>query len=77
MKNMFNENTRVSSMRVMAMMCCVTAIVIGIVGLFKPAPDYSGLSLLCTTFLATAFGAKVIQKRTEVDGSKATLEDKP
>lgn len=77
LKDLFSEQSHVSSMRVMAMMCCITAIVIGLYGMLKQSPDYSGLALLCTTFLGTAFGAKVIQKRSETDGARAEVEENP
>lgn len=77
-KHLFSENGTVSAMRVMAMLCCVAAIVIAIMGLSKPVVDYSGLSLLCSSFLSAAMGGKLLQKRVEVDGAKASTEiDEP
>ncbi len=58
-------------MRVMSIICCFAAIAIAFVGLNKPVIDYSGLTLLCGAFLSAAFGGKILQKRTEVDGAKS------
>lgn len=63
-------------MRLMALMCCITAIVIAIIGINKPIPDYSGLSLLCGTFLGAAFVGKAMQKSNEPPSIKAALDDK-
>lgn len=52
-------------MRVMSAMCCIAAIIIAIVGVEKPVVDYSGLTLLCGTFLGVAFTGKVVQKSIE------------
>lgn len=64
-KDMFSAGSSVSAMRVMAMLCCLSAIVIAIVGVCKKEPDYEGLSILSATFLTTAFGGKVAQKHLE------------
>ncbi len=56
----------VSTLRVMSLACCLTAIVIAFIGLHKPTVDYSGLALLCGTFLGAAFGGKIAQKNIEV-----------
>jgi len=63
----------------MNLLCCLSAIGIAILGLEKPIVDYSGLALLCSTFLASAVGGKILQKRIEVDGAKAdiTVDNKP
>ncbi len=58
-------------MRVMCMICCISAVVLAIVGLNKPVIDYSGLTMLCGAFLSAAMGGKILQKRTEVDGAKS------
>lgn len=62
-------------MRVMSLLCCATAVVLAVLGLYKQTVDYSGLSLLVGAFLASAFGGKIAQKRIEVDGTKTTTED--
>lgn len=61
-------------MRAMSLLCCLTAVVIAFVGLNKATPDYSGLSLLCGTFLGTAFAGKVMQKSVEVKKSRSEPE---
>lgn len=64
-KSLLNEHGDISTMRLMSLLCCLTAIIIAIVGLNKAAPDYSGLSMLCGTFLGMAFLGKAIQKPSE------------
>jgi hypothetical protein len=71
LKQLFSESGGVSAMRVMAMMCCIAAVVIAIMGLSKPVIDYSGLSLICSTFLGAAMGGKLLQKRVEISGAKS------
>lgn len=71
---LFNENSTVSSIRVMCMISLLTAVGIGIIGVCKSTPDYSGLSLLVSTFLSAAFVGKVTQKSIEVKGTK--IEEK-
>lgn len=63
-------------MRLMSLLCCLSAVCIAIIGMNKPQVDYSGLSVVCGTFLTIAFGGKLMQKRTEVDGSKDEIETK-
>lgn len=70
LKALFNENSSVSSVRVMSIVCCITAIILAFVGINKTPIDYSGLSLLCGTFLGAAFTGKIVQKRIEVDSAK-------
>lgn len=74
LKKLFSENGGVSMMRIMTLACCLAAITMAIVGLSKVPVDYSGLSLLCSTFLAGAFGGKVAQKKLEVNGTKTETE---
>ena len=69
-KELLNDKGSISSMRVMTLSCCGAAIVIAIIGLNKPTVDYSGLSLLVSTFLGAAMGGKIMQKRIEADGAK-------
>lgn len=73
-KALFSEHGSVSMMRLMALLCCLNAVAISIIGLNKAQVDYSGISLLCGTFLGIAFGGKLMQKRTEVDGAKSESE---
>lgn len=65
LKDLFSENNHASSLRVMSMITCIAAIIIAIIGLNKDVIDYSGLTLLCTSFLTVAFTGKVVQKRFE------------
>ena len=62
---MLSNSDEVSEMRVMVALCVLTAISTAFYGMTKTPIDYSGLSLLCGTFLTTAFGGKVLQKREE------------
>lgn len=71
---LFSDSGSISMMRVMSLLCCLTSIVIAFVGLSKAQPDYSGLSLLCSTFLGIAVGGKIMQKRIEVSGAKSDIE---
>lgn len=73
-RELITENGKLSMMRVMSLLCCLTAIGIAVIGLNKPVVDYSGLSLLCSTFLTAAMGGKIMQKRLEVTGAKAEVE---
>jgi hypothetical protein len=78
LKDLFSEDSTLSSMRVMSMVCCISAVIVAIVGLKKPSVDYSGLALLCSVFLSAAMGGKVLQKRIEVSGaqSESNIETK-
>lgn len=64
-RELFGEKGDLSMMRVMSFLCVTGAIYVAVIGLGKPSVDYSGLSLLCSTFLAAAMGGKVAQKRLE------------
>jgi hypothetical protein len=66
-KALLDTDSGTSMLRFMSLMCCITAIALAFIGMNKANPDYSGLSLLCGTFLTTAFGAKVAQKFVEKD----------
>lgn len=52
-------------MRLMCLLCCLASMSIAFMGLNKPVVDYSGLSMLCGTFLAAAFAGKALQKPSE------------
>lgn len=75
LKQLFSDNGSVSMMRVMSLLCCITAVIIAVLGIYKQTIDYSGLTLLVGAFLSAAFGGKIMQKKIEVDGSKTTTED--
>lgn len=67
LKELFTErNGKISLMHVMSALCCLTAIGIAIYGISKPAPDYSGMSLLCGTFLTAAMGGKIMYKKMDM-----------
>ena len=74
LKELFNENGRVSMMRLMSLLSLFAGIAVAIIGMNKPVVDYSGISLVASVFLSAAFGGKVLQKRIEVDGAKAETE---
>ena len=65
-KDLLSERNHASMLRVMSLISVLSAVTIGIVGVMKPEPDYSGLSLLVGTFLSAAFVGKVSQKAIEV-----------
>lgn len=74
LKELFSEAGHYSLMRVMALLCCLTAIGIAMMGINKDLVDYSGLSLLVSAFLTAAMGGKIMQKRIEVSGAKSEVE---
>lgn len=65
LRALFSDSGTISSMRVMAMTCCITAIGIAVVVVCKDKPDYAGASILCGVFLGAAFGGKIAQKNIE------------
>lgn len=71
MRELFSESGSISMLRIMSLLACLAAIGIAIAGMLQPVIDYSGLSMLCGTFLAAAFAGKVLQKGAEV---KAPVE---
>lgn len=70
-REMLNEKGNISSIRVMSFISLLTGCGIGIAGVCKSIPDYSGLSLLVSTFLSAAFIGKVSQKSIEYKGLKS------
>jgi FtsH-binding integral membrane protein len=72
-KALFSEHGDISMMRVMSIICCLAAVIVAFAGLNKPVVDYSGVSLLVTTFLTAAMGGKIMQKRIEVSGAKSDI----
>lgn len=64
-KDLFSESHHASMLRVMSFISVITAAAIAIIGVLKATPDYSGISLLCSTFLTAAFVGKVSQKAVE------------
>lgn len=73
-REVLNDKGTISSMRIMSFISLFTGCAIGIAGICKVAPDYSGLSLLVSTFLSAAFIGKVSQKSIEAKGVK--IEEK-
>jgi hypothetical protein len=63
-KNLFAENSAVSSMRVMSMLCVVSACGMGITAIWRNS-NLSEAAVLCGVFLGAGFGAKVAQFKTE------------
>lgn len=63
-RDLFSENAKVSMVRLLSLICVLTASGIAIYGIYI-GRDLMGLSALCTVFLTTAFGGKVIQKNFE------------
>ena len=72
-KELFSDSGSISLMRVMSLLCCLSAIAIAIIGISKYNVDYSGVSLLVSSFLTAAMGGKIFQKRIEVSGAKASV----
>lgn len=79
MKDFFNKliasRSGVSSMRVMSLVALLAAIAVAFYGLHQGS-ELSGLSMLCGTFLASAFGGKVAQKSIENKGASNEDQDK-
>ncbi len=69
-KELLNEKSKTSSMRIMSFISLFTAVGIAIAGICKTYPDYSGLSILCSVFLSAAFLGKIGQKSVEVKSEK-------
>ena len=63
-KDLFAENSAVSSMRVMSMLCVVNACGMGITAIWRNS-NLSEAAVLCAVFLGSGFGAKVAQFKTE------------
>lgn len=72
---MLSQHQGVSTVRVMALLCCAAAIIIAFVGIAKETPDYAGLSMLCGTFLGVSFAGKVGQKAVETKTSPEAGKD--
>jgi hypothetical protein len=69
LKGLFENNGKVSSMRVMSMISLLTGCYIGISGLYQDK-NLSELSILCGTFLSSSMAGKVFQKVQEIKGDK-------
>lgn len=66
-KELFSESGDVSMIRVMSLLCCLSAVGIAIHGINRNVIDYEGLSFLCGTFLSAAFAGKILQKNKEIN----------
>ena len=68
MKGFFSEafavSSNVSSLRVMVMMCTITACIVSILGVIQNR-DLTGLGMLVGSLLVPSFGGKVMQKKQE------------
>ena len=64
LKDMFSESSGVSSMRVMGIICTLSASSIGLASLWQNK-DLSSVAILVGSFLIPAFGGKVGQKAFE------------
>ena len=63
-KALFSDNGSVSMMRVLSLICVLTAAGIAIHAITVGA-DLNATSILCSTFLGAGFAGKVIQKSME------------
>ena len=61
LKNLFSENSQVSSMRVMCMLTLMVALVVVVYGIFSSHDTI----LVSTMLLGYAFGGKIVQKIKE------------
>lgn len=62
---MFSESSKVSMMRVMALLSLVSGIVLAFVGL-NQQQEPSSLAVLVAVFVGSAFGGKALQKSQEL-----------
>jgi hypothetical protein len=68
-RDLFDQKSTVSSLRVMSMMCIVSACGMGITAIYRNS-NLSEAAVLCGVFLGAGFGGKVTQKITEVKSGK-------
>jgi len=73
-KELLSEKGTVSCMRVMSLTCVLAAVSLALVGMNKPVVDYSGLALLCSSFLTAAFTGKIMQKKTETSDQSSQIK---
>ena len=75
-RELFSENSSISSMRVMSMISLLIGGGIAVYGVYM-AKDLSGLAALVGIFVGSAFGGKLIQKNFEtktISDVKAAVE---
>jgi hypothetical protein len=63
-RDLFSESSDVSMTRFLSFLCVVSAVGIGVIGVYKGS-DLSATAVLCGTFLGFGFGAKVSQRFIE------------
>ena len=64
LRDLFSENSSISSMRVMSMISLLIGGGIAVYGVYQ-GKDLSALSVLCAVFVGSAFSGKVGQKFAE------------
>ena len=69
LRDMFSEQSNISSMRVMSMIALLVSSYLAIYGIDSKA-DLNALAVLCSVFLGAAFGGKVAQKFAETKPDK-------
>jgi hypothetical protein len=65
LRSLFSENGTVSMVRVLSLICIVTASTLAFIGMFTTSHTLESVAILCGTFLGAGMGAKVVQKRME------------
>jgi hypothetical protein len=77
-RELFGDSGSVSMIRVLSLICVLTACLIGL-KVTVMGGDMSTAAVLCSTFLGFGIGGKVTQKWTEVSGAKLeqSTEAKP
>lgn len=61
---LLSEDSKISSIRLMSILCVVSAILIACYGMYHNR-DLIGISTVVTSFLGPAFAAKVVSKKLE------------
>lgn len=76
--NWFNkllaENGAVSMVRLLSLICVVTASVLAFAGIYSTTHSLESVSMLCGTFLTAGLTAKVMQKKMEISQIETTKE---
>lgn len=70
MREIFSENGKLSTLRLMSFISLLVGCFIGIAGLYL-GKDLLSLSALCGVFVTAAFSGKLIQKHIEDKDSNA------
>lgn len=69
LKDLFSDTSSVSMMRVLSLICILTASAIGL-KVATLGGDMSTAAVLCSAFLTAGISGKVLQKNIEVNGEK-------